>query len=267
MAERNTTSKLPERDIITVKDLVVGYGGTTVLNGLSFTVRQGEILTIFGTSGCGKSTLLKVMAGMILPRSGQIRVAGEEITSENTETAVARVRQHLGFLFQSGALFEALTVAENVALPLEEFTDLPPELIGGLVQLKLDLVGLGQYGNLMPGELSGSMKMRAALARSMALDPEILFCDEPGVGLDPVVGRAMDVLLLELNAFLGITLVVSTHELGRIENLAGRALMLDVTSKGIIGSGPLAELQASQDPRVRLFFQRGIVRPTVGGTA
>jgi phospholipid/cholesterol/gamma-HCH transport system ATP-binding protein len=135
------------------------------------------------------------------------------------------------------------------------------------VQLKLDLVELGQYGHLMPGELSGGMKKRAALARTMALDPEIILCDEPGAGLDPVIRRGLDELLLELNAFLGITIVVATQELEGIENLVGRCIMLDMKSKGIIVSGPLAELQESKDPRVRLFFQRGIVRPTAGGTA
>ena len=267
MAVRHTEPKLQDIDIITVEDLVVGYGDTIVLDGVSFSVRQGEILTILGPSGCGKSTLLKVMAGLISPQRGRIRVVGEEITPGNAGEAVARVRQHLGFLFQSGALFEFLTVAENVALPLEEFTDLPPELIAGIVQLKLDLVELGQYGHLMPGELSGGMKKRAALARTMALDPEIILCDAPGDGLDPVIGRGVDELLLELNAFLGITLVVATQELESIENLAGRCIMLDVKSKGIIVSGPFAELQESKDPRVRLFFQRGIVRPTAGGTA
>ncbi|MFP3869196.1 MAG: ABC transporter ATP-binding protein [Desulfobacteraceae bacterium] len=267
MAVRHTEPKLQDIDIITVKDLVVGYGDTIVLDGVSFSVRQGEILTILGPSGCGKSTLLKVMAGLISPHRGRIRVMGEEITPGNAGEAVARVRQHLGFLFQSGALFESLTVAENVALLLEEFTDLPSELIAGIVQLKLDLVELGQYGHLMPGELSGGMKKRAALARTMALDPEIILCDDPGVGLDSVIGRGMDELLLELNAFLGITLVVATQELERIENLAGRCIMLDVKSKGIIVSGPLAELQESKDPRVRLFFQRGVVRPTARGTA
>lgn len=199
-------------DLITVQDLVVGYGETRVLDGVSFAIRPGEILAIIGPSGCGKSTLLKALAGLVQPLEGRIRIAGEEISAASREEALHRARRHLGILFQSGALFESITVAENVALPLREFTDLPPELIDVLVQLQLDLVGLGRYGHLMPGELSGGMKKRAGLARTMALDPEIILCDEPAGGLDPVMAREVDELLVELNAFLGVTLVVVTHK-------------------------------------------------------
>jgi phospholipid/cholesterol/gamma-HCH transport system ATP-binding protein len=249
-----------EKDIITVEDLMVGYGETTVLEGVSFSVRTGEILTIIGPSGCGKSTLLKALTGLVTPLKGRIRVAGEDITSKDPEEALSRVRRHIGVLFQSGALFENLTVSENVALPLEEFTDLPREIIEAVVQLKLDLVEMGQHGQLMPAELSGGMRKRAGLARSMVLDPQILFCDEPATGLDPETAREVDELLLELNAFLGITLVVVTHQMASIENLAGRCIMLDAKTKGIIASGSPAALKANEDARVRNFFQRQIAR-------
>lgn len=258
MAEPGKASLNPQGDIIAVEDLVVGYGEHVVLDGVSFVVRQGEVLSILGPSGCGKSTLLKTMAGLITPLRGRIRVAGEEITAENPEEALERVRRHIGVLFQSGALFESLTVAQNVALPLEEFTDLPRDLIDTIVQLKLDLVDLGRFANLMPGELSGGMRKRAGLARTMVLDPQILLCDEPASGLDPVIAREVDELLLELNQALGITLIVVTHSLASIHNLSGRCLMLNPKTKGIIAAGPLDALKNSQNPEVRNFFQRRI---------
>ncbi len=266
MEERGTGLGQTKSGIIVVENLTVGYGETVVLKDINFSVEPGEILTILGASGCGKSTLLKSMAGLVQPMTGRIWVAGQEITGENAEEALTAARQHIGVLFQSGALFESLTVAENVALLLQEFTDLPPELIKTMVQLKLDLVDLSQHAHLMPGELSGGMKKRAGLARSMVLDPKILFCDEPASGLDPATAREVDALLLELNAFLGITLVVVTHDLASIDNLAGRSIMLDAASKGIIASGPVAALKASDNSVVRSFFQRQVVeRPKEGG--
>ena len=244
--------------LITVQDLVIGYGETIVLDGVSFAVGRGEILIILGPSGCGKSTLLKALAGLVQPFKGSIRIAGKDITGADGEEALRRARRHLGVLFQSGALLESLTVAENVALPLQEFTDLPPELMETVVQLKLDLVGLGRFGHLMPGELSGGMKKRVGLARTMVLDPEILLCDEPAGGLDPVTAREVDELLIELSTFLGITLVVVTHQVATIENLSSRCLMLDPQTKQIIAAGTLADLKESAIPRVRSFFQRQI---------
>ncbi|HZE21808.1 MAG TPA: ATP-binding cassette domain-containing protein [Desulfobaccales bacterium] len=258
MAAPGQESPSPDGKIIAVENLVLGYGEHVVLDGVSFTVRQGEILSILGPSGCGKSTLLKALAGLITPMQGRIRMVGKEITAENPEEALERVRRHIGVLFQSGALFESLTVAENVALPLEEFTDLPRELIDTIVQLKLDLVDLGGFANLMPGELSGGMRKRAGLARTMALDPQILLCDEPASGLDPVIAREVDELLLELNQALGITLVVVTHSLASVHNLSGHCLMLDTKTKGIIAAGPLEDLKRSKNPEVRDFFHRYI---------
>jgi phospholipid/cholesterol/gamma-HCH transport system ATP-binding protein len=259
----------PDRanDIIVVEHLTAGYGETAVLEDISFSVPQGEILTILGGSGCGKSTLLKTLVGLLPVRSGRICMVGREITGVNVEEALTTVRQDIGVLFQSGALFESLTVAENVALPLQEFTDLPAELIDTIVQLKLDLVDLGQFAALMPGELSGGMKKRAGLARSMVLDPKILLCDEPASGLDPVTAREVDALLLELNTFLGITVVVVTHDLASIQNLAGRSIMLNAARKGIIASGPVGELKESEIEEVRSFFQRQVLERPAAGSA
>jgi phospholipid/cholesterol/gamma-HCH transport system ATP-binding protein len=245
-------------DIIIVQDLTLGYGESVVLNEVSFRVRAGEILTILGPSGCGKSTLLKAMAGLVSPLKGLIQVAGAEITADDAEAALAQARRQIGYMFQSGALLASLTVAQNIALPLEEFTDLPQDLIDIMVQLKLDLVGLSEYGQLLPGELSGGMVKRASLARSMALDPAILFCDEPSAGLDPHSAGEVDRLLLELNAYLGVTVVVVAHELGSIENLSSRCLMLDTETKGVAAIGTLADLKANPDVRIQAFFQRQI---------
>jgi phospholipid/cholesterol/gamma-HCH transport system ATP-binding protein len=260
MTEPDRTTAMGNSELISVQDLVLGYGRNIVLDGVSFAVRPGEILAIIGPSGCGKSTLLKAVAGLLPPLKGRIRLLGEAINAANAEEKLLKVRQHIGVLFQSGALVESLTVAENVALPLEEFTELPRELIDMVVQLKLDLVEMGLYGHLMPGELSGGMKKRAGLARTMVLDPEILLCDEPSAGLDPETAREVDELLLELNASLGITLVVVTHQVDTINNLSSRCLMLDPKIKGIIAAGALADLKESVDPDVRSFFQRQIIR-------
>jgi phospholipid/cholesterol/gamma-HCH transport system ATP-binding protein len=254
-----------DHSIIAVDDLALGYGETVVQKGISFSVAPEEILTILGASGCGKSTLLKALAGLVPARHGRIRVVDQEITGANPEQALHDIRQHIGVLFQSGALFESLTVKENVALPLREFTRLPRDLIDTVVQVKLDLVALGEFAHLMPGELSGGMKKRAGLARSMVLDHKILLCDEPASGLDPATAREMDELLLELNNFLGITLLVVTHDLASIANLGGRSLMLDPEHKGVIASGPVAAMKTSADPGVRAFFQRHIENPPAKG--
>jgi phospholipid/cholesterol/gamma-HCH transport system ATP-binding protein len=253
MAVKDEDSKF-DHSIIAVHDVTLEYGETVVQEGISFTVAPGEILTILGASGCGKTTLLKALAGLVPVGHGCIWVVNREITGRKPEQALHDVRQHIGVLFQSGALFESLTVKENVALPLKEFTDLPRDLIETVVQVKLDLVALGEFAHLMPGELSGGMQKRAGLARSMVMDPKILFCDEPASGLDPATAREMDELLLELNHFLGITLVVVTHDLSSIDNLGGRSVMLDPEHKGIIASGPVAAMKTSADPRVRAFF-------------
>jgi phospholipid/cholesterol/gamma-HCH transport system ATP-binding protein len=257
MEQNSPEQKFREQEIIAVENLAVGYGQTVVLKNVSFSILRGESLTILGPSGCGKSTLLRAMTGLLPPWQGRIRIAGEQIGTGEQNEALTRIRRQVGVLFQSGALIGSLTVAENVSLPIEEFTDLPRDIIADMVQLKLDLVKLGKTGHLMPAELSGGMRKRAGLARAMALDPKILFCDEPSSGLDPATAAEIDGLLLELKAALGVTVVVVTHELGSIENLSDRCIMLNGESKGIIASGvPQTLKRESRDPRVRGFFQR-----------
>jgi phospholipid/cholesterol/gamma-HCH transport system ATP-binding protein len=230
----------PGGDIITVEDLTVGYGETPALEGLNLKVRQGEILTVLGPSGCGKTTLLRVMAGLLPAWKGRVCVAGLELRDGGLD-ALFWVHRHLGVLFQSGALLGSYTVAENISLPLREFTDLPPELIDRLVQLKLDLVKLGRYGHDLPAQLS----------------------DEPSAGLDPATAVEIDELLVELNVALGVTIVVVTHQLASIENISHRCIMLDGESRGIIASGSLEEIRNQHhDPRVQAFFRRRIQSPS-----
>ncbi|MGV8073522.1 MAG: ABC transporter ATP-binding protein [Syntrophobacteraceae bacterium] len=248
---------LPAKEAICVEHLDLGYGERMILEDLDFCIYSGEIVTILGGSGCGKSTLLKALIGLLPPMRGHIFLNGNEISGESPENALEKVRRMIGVLFQSGALIGSLTLAENVALPVQEFTDLPEELIQDIVSLKLELVGLKGFDNYYPSELSGGMRKRAGLARAMALDPEILFCDEPSAGLDPVTSAEMDQLLIELNHSLGITMVVVTHELASIENISHRSIMLDREAKGIIALGSPDQLkEESTDRRVQDFFHR-----------
>jgi phospholipid/cholesterol/gamma-HCH transport system ATP-binding protein len=251
-------SREPE-EIILVEDLEVGYENRTILRDVNFTVRRGEIVTILGESGCGKSTLFKAMIGLLPTTRGRILVDGEDITSQDPEV-LARARRKMGVLFQSGALFGSLTLAENVALQLREFTTLPREFIDTIVKYKLRLVHLDDYGDYTPAELSGGMRKRASLARAMALDPGILFFDEPVSGLDPITAAVMDQLILDLNVTLGTTMVVITHELASIYAISRRCIMLDGAKQGIIAAGDPRVLRAeSPDPVVRAFFKRQAV--------
>jgi phospholipid/cholesterol/gamma-HCH transport system ATP-binding protein len=239
--------------IIRVRDLVARYGERTILSGVSFDVRRGEICAVLGGSGCGKSTLLKCIVRLLDPVEGSIEVDGEEITRATGEQ-LARVRRKMGVLFQTGALFGSMTLAENVALPLEEYTDLSPPLIRTLVRFKLALVGLAGFEHYMPAELSGGMRKRAAIARAMALDPQILLFDEMSAGLDPVTSAELDRLVLEMNRSLGLTIVIVTHELPSIEAIVDHAIMLD--EGRVIADGAPAELKRSADPAVHAFFNR-----------
>jgi phospholipid/cholesterol/gamma-HCH transport system ATP-binding protein len=239
--------------LIAVEHLVAHYGARLILDDISFTVQAGEILVVLGGSGSGKSTLLKHMVGLLQPTAGTVRYWGRDLV-QMEEDERAALLQHVGISFQSGGLFNSLTLADNVALPLREHTHFDEATIQALVRMKLSLVGLADAGYLLPGELSGGMRKRAGVARALALDPEILYFDEPSAGLDPITAAGLDQMILALRRLLGLTLVVITHELASIQTLADRALMLD---KGkIIFLGPLAEVAHSPHPRVRQFFER-----------
>ena len=241
---------------IEVKNLTVRYGNYTVLDDISFEVHPGEIFVVLGGSGCGKTTLLKHMIGLRRPEAGHIFFEGEEITFAD-EFQLERFHRKFGVLFQSGALLGSLTLGENVALPLTETSGLSEKLVDELVRMKLALVGLSGKENLLPGELSGGMKKRGGLARAIALDPQILFFDEPSAGLDPITQAELDNLIIELNRNLGTTMVVVTHELQSIFKISHRVIMLDKDTHKIIAEGRPQDLRDSSDnPRVKAFFRR-----------
>lgn len=242
--------------VIEVENLTARFGDDTIFAGVSFQVYRGEILVILGGSGCGKTTLLKHLFGLYRPYAGRIRINGVDVNT-NHEEELRRLRMDFGVLFQSGALFGSMTLAENVGLPLQEYTDLSPTEIDAIVRMKLSLVSLAGYENHLPEEISGGMKKRAGLARAMALDPTVLFFDEPSAGLDPITSVELDNLIKGLNAGMGTTMVIVTHELESIFNIAHRVVMLDKSAKGIIAVGDPRELKEhSSDPRVTSFFNR-----------
>ncbi|MBN1864436.1 MAG: ATP-binding cassette domain-containing protein [Victivallales bacterium] len=249
---------MPEnkKTVIEVENLSVGYDGNAVLKELSFSVRESEIFVILGGSGCGKSTLLKHMIGLYDPIGGDIRIKGRSIVA-STEDEKDDILKQFGVLYQSSALFSSLTLAENIAVPLKEFTSLSDEVISAMASVKLSLVGLEGYENFSPSEISGGMKKRAGLARAMALDPEILFFDEPSAGLDPISSADLDKLILELRAKYGTSMVIVTHELDSIFAIADRVIMLDKASMGIIEEGDPREMRKkSPNPWVREFLNR-----------
>lgn len=242
--------------IIKVRDLVAGYGPEVILDRVSFDVFEGEILVVIGRIGCGKSTLLKHMIGLMQPFSGHIYIDGDDIAHSDGRT-FQKILRKIGVLYQSAALFGSMTLAENVALPIEAYTRLPQSAVDTLVQMKLNLVDLGKYEKYLPSEISGGMKKRAGLARAMALNPKILFFDEPSSGLDPISSAQLDDLILRLNRSLGTTMVIVTHELQSIFAVAHRVIMLDKRFKGIVAEGDPRELEAhSRNPVVRQFFER-----------
>jgi len=241
---------------IVVEHLVARYGAKTILNDISCEVRRGEVFVIVGGSGCGKTTLLRHMIGLLKPASGRVLIEGDDI-SQADEEQMRRIQQRIGVSFQAGALFGSLTLGQNVALPLEEYTNLPPDMIELLVRMKLAMVRLDGFESFMVSALSGGMKKRAALARALALDPRILFFDEPSAGLDPITSVELDELIVQVNKSLGTTIVVVSHELASIFTIADRCIMLDPATKSIIAEGPPIELRDhSTDPRVRAFFNR-----------
>lgn len=242
--------------IIIVENLIMGFNDDIILKNINFEVHKGEIFMIVGRSGCGKSTLLKNMIGLYKPISGRILVEGIDINTDD-EKVLNSLRHRMGVLFQSGALIGSMSLGENVSLPLSEFRELTPNLIELIVKMKLGLVNLAGYENHLPAELSGGMKKRAGLARAMVMDPSILFFDEPSSGLDPVTAAELDLTIKNINSGLGTTMVIVSHDLSSIMNIAHRVILLDKSEKGIIAEGnPVQIKENSNDPRVIHFFNR-----------
>lgn len=252
----NPLSPVPE-SVLRVNNLEMRYGSTLIQKDLSFDIHKGDIFIIMGGSGCGKSTLLKHLIGLVRPAAGSVLYGETDFWAADTRQRDAIMRD-IGILYQQGALWSSLTLAENVAVPLKEYTDLNDKDIRDLCRFKLQLVGLAGFGDYYPSEISGGMRKRAALARAIALDPAFLFFDEPSAGLDPVSAKLLDDLILELRDTLGATIAVVTHELASIYAIGSNSVFLDPVSKTMIARGnPNTLLQESEDPRVLEFLTRG----------
>jgi len=258
----SNTSEKPldsvERDgdappIIEVKNLVTHFGDTLILDDISCAVKPGEIFVIIGGSGCGKTTLLRHMCGLLRATSGSIIYQGKDLTGLD-EDALAVLQRTIGIAFQSSGLFNSMTVGDNVALPMREYGNMDEELIDAIVRMKLSFVGMGESAHLMPSELSGGMRKRAGLARAIALDPPLVYFDEPSAGLDPIMAAGLDQLILVMRRLLGLTFVIVTHELDSIREIADRILMLDRGK--VIFTGTLNDAENTDVERVRQFFER-----------
>ncbi len=244
---------VPDGPMISLRNLRVSYSGREILHGISFDVQRGETMVILGGSGSGKSTLLRTLVGLERPTSGEVWIGGRDFARISGADR-DEIRKKLGMSFQSGALFGSMTVGENVSLPLREHTKLEESTIEIMVRLKLDQVGLSGFEHYLPAQLSGGMKKRAAVARALAMDPEILFFDEPSAGLDPIIAAGIDQLILELKKAFHMTIIVVTHELASAYLIADRMVLIN---KGdVVALGTVAEMQKSTHPRVRQFLDR-----------
>ncbi len=239
--------------IIQVRDLVVKYGDRTVINRISFDIRRGETFVILGGSGCGKSTLLRTLVGLKEAHSGQIIINGRDMLTMTDEERI-KLRTRMGMCFQGSALFNSMTIGDNVALPLREHTKLEESTIEIMTKIKLELVGLGGFEDYLPSEISGGMKKRAGLARAMAMDPEMIFYDEPSAGLDPIVAAGLDALIRKMQHTFNLTSIVVTHEMASVEIIADTLCILK--DGNIVAMGPLETVKQSDHPFVRQFFER-----------
>jgi phospholipid/cholesterol/gamma-HCH transport system ATP-binding protein len=251
--EMENTDSLDSEVMLSLRDVRVSYGEVEILHGITFDVKRGETLVILGGSGSGKSTLLRTLVGLEKASSGEIWIKGKNIAAI-PDAEMDEIRKKIGMSFQGGALFGSMTVGENVALPLREHTKLEDSTIEIMLRLKLEQVGLAGFEYYMPSQLSGGMKKRAAVARALAMDPEILFFDEPSAGLDPIIAAGIDQLILELKQAFRMTIIVVTHELASAYLIADRMVLID---KGhVVAMGTTAEMRASTQPRVRQFLDR-----------
>lgn len=249
----DNTGSADSEVMLSLRDVRVSYGDVEILHGITFDVKRGETLVILGGSGSGKSTLLRTLVGLEKPTSGEIWIKGKNIAAIS-DAEMDEIRKKIGMSFQGSALFGSMTVGENVALPLREHTKLEDSTIGIMLRLKLEQVGLAGFEYYMPSQLSGGMKKRAAVARALAMDPEILFFDEPSAGLDPIIAAGIDQLILELKQAFRMTIIVVTHELASAYLIADRMVLID---KGhLVEMGTVAEMRASTHPRLRQFLDR-----------